>query len=61
MEQVHNPIQLIILMVKRIRGLGMMFIYRIIKAYEGTIQLENRVESDYTTGTRITFTIRDYQ
>ncbi len=45
----------------RIRGLGMMFIYRIIKAYEGTILLEDRIEGDYTQGTKITFTIRDYE
>ena len=45
----------------RIRGLGMMFIYRIIKAYEGTIKIEDRVQGDYSKGTKIIFTIRDYK
>ena len=45
----------------RIRGLGMMFIYRIIKAYEGTIEIKDRIEGDYTKGTKIIFTIRDYR
>lgn len=45
----------------RIRGLGMMFIYRIIKAYEGIIKIEDRIEGDHSKGTRIVFTIRDYK
>ena len=45
----------------RLRGLGMMFIYRIIKAYEGRILLDDRIEGDYTQGTKIIFTIRDYE
>ncbi|MHA1407875.1 MAG: sensor histidine kinase, partial [Candidatus Heimdallarchaeaceae archaeon] len=45
---------------QRIRGLGMMFIYRIVKAFQGDIRIENRVVDDYTQGTRIVFTLKDY-
>ncbi|MCE7739461.1 MAG: sensor histidine kinase [Candidatus Heimdallarchaeota archaeon] len=46
---------------QRIRGLGMMFIYRIVKAYEGSIRIEDRIEGDYTQGAKIIFSIRDYE
>ncbi len=46
---------------QRIRGLGMMFIYRIVKAYEGSIRLEDRIEGDYSQGAKIIFSIRDYE
>ncbi|MCE7748981.1 MAG: sensor histidine kinase [Candidatus Heimdallarchaeota archaeon] len=46
---------------QRIRGLGMMLIFRIVKEYEGSIKIQDRIKGDYTQGAKIIFTIRDYE
>jgi len=44
---------------KRIKGLGMMVVFKIIRMIGGSLSIEDRIKGDYTKGAKIIFTLRD--